>query len=140
MSSVAIARPLRHLMVVCGIAFVPGLAEAQRGLPPAPLQVAQCSVQVTGINSGTDEVRTASVQFIEGNRPPAPLTASGGALDIPATNTRVQKQFSRLDPCDAGTVQVTLVLQSSPQKTHVMRLAITPQRRTVDLGDVRRLF
>lgn len=135
--------PLRRHALSLALAgaalFAPGVAEAQRGVPPAPLQVPKCEVQVTGINSGANDVRVQSVHFIQGTQAPAILTGSG-MLDIPATNTRVQRNFGRLDPCDAGQVEVLLVEQATPQRTKTVRLAITPQRRTVDVGDVRRFF
>lgn len=135
--------PLRRhalsLALFAAALVAPATAQAQRGAPPPPLQVPKCIIQVTGINSGANDVRVQSVHFIEGAQPPAILGASG-ILVFPPTNTRAQRSYSRLDPCDAGTVEVLLVDPLNPQRQKTVRLAITLQRRTVDVGDVKRLF
>lgn len=123
------------------VALVPMAAHAQpaKGAAPIALQLPKCNVQVSGFNTGTDVVKVMSVRIIETARTSA-LPSTGLGLEFPVGGVKRQKGYSRLDACDAGEVEVTLERQSSPAKTIIHKVPLTPTRTSVELGDVKLLF
>lgn len=114
-------------------------AQGVRGAPPPALQLPQCAVQVAGFNNGATDVRVTSVQVVEAGQTSG-LMVAGGAFTLATGGVKVVRMASRLAKCGEGRAEVTLELQSNPKRTHVFKTALTPERTSVELGDVKRFF